>query len=113
MAPNKDDLVRIVMDWLSSGDIEDKVDNWQDLSGYITGFSMITDKDVVRIVLEELNSRGLLVPLILSTFIEGIIDWKYVDTISGGYSEEIAPSVLSKLRKADLRRIIEYYNLGD
>jgi hypothetical protein len=102
MGQTKSDLIRQITRWVNNGD-------WQDLSMFIEAQGMMTDKDVVRITLEELNKRNLLVPLILKTFEENIVDWRYIDTISGNYAGEIAPQVLSKLRKVDLQKIIEFY----
>ena len=107
MAQTKSDLVRVLERFINKE--QDAGYPWTDISYFMVGQNMMTDKDIVRITLEELSKRKLLIPLILKTFEEEIIGWKYIDTISEAYQGEIAPQVLSQLRKSDLEKIIEYY----
>ena len=103
----KSDMIDYIMNVVRN-DFDSKLDFWQDLTGAIEALG-VDDIDVVRMTLEGLNERNLLVPLMLKAYEEGLYDWQFIDSIAGNYGVTILPKILSKLNKEKLQTLLNFY----
>ena len=103
----KADLIEKICS-VAAKDFGSKSEAWQDITGMIEaqGFD---DTEMIKITLDELNERNLLVPLLLAAFQEGMFDWNLIDSISGNYCLMILPSMLNRLSKKQLQNIMDFY----
>ena len=102
----KDDLVRQLVKVISDND---GIDMLQDITGYIESTNAMDSLEIVRIVLNTLNKKNLLVPLLLKSWTEGVIDWIFIDTIAGNYASMCVPVLLTKMKKGDLEKMLKFY----
>jgi len=103
----KDDLVKKIISEAGS-QIENKPELWNDITGAMEAQG-VDGAEIVRMTLEQLNQRQLLIPLLLAAWEHNEIDWHLIDTIAGNYANMILPDMLSKLKKKDLENILNYY----
>lgn len=103
----KAEMIDYIMN-VARNDFETTLDFWQDITGAVEALG-IDNIDVVRMTLEGLNERNLLVPLMLKAYEEKLYDWQFVDTIAGNYGVMLLPSILKKLNKDKLETLINFY----
>lgn len=95
-------LVKVIGD-------NDSIDMLQDTTGYIESTNTMDSMEIVRIILDVLNKKGLLVPLLIKAWTEDLIGWPFIDTIAGNYAKIYIPALLNKMNKAELQQMLKFY----
>lgn len=103
----KSEMIDYIMTAIRN-EFDNSFDFWQDITGAVEAMG-ISDIDVVRMTLEGLNDRQLLVPLLLKAYEEGLYDWQFIDSIAGNYGVVLLPKILNKLNKQKLQKLLDFY----
>lgn len=88
---------------------EQPFDFWQDVTGWLEAEG-VDETDIIRITLEELQSKKLLVPLLIEAFKENIIDWTDIDSIAGNYSTPIIKKLLEQQNMNTLDKAYKWFS---
>jgi hypothetical protein len=108
---SKAEMIRQIVK--ASKDAQDGVgDMFQEISGFLDSQGMMSESEIIRMTLESLNKKKLLVPLMVAAFQKDIIDWSTIDSLTGAYEDDIGPMLLNSLKKTDVEKAHQFF-VGD